>query len=95
VKSWENFLLPFDEHLARVGSVCGTHAYIVNMECQPEIDAGLSDLRKVVDDWYGRTFHPRGNCYAITPYLAFQTNGYSDVADAFNVNGAHSHYIWR
>jgi predicted O-methyltransferase YrrM len=95
VKSWDNFLFPFDEHLARVGSVRGTHAYIVNMECQPEIDAGLGDLRNVVDDWYSRTFHRRSNCYATTPFLAFQGAGYSDVANGFNTNGAHSHYVWR
>jgi hypothetical protein len=95
VRSWGNYLFPFDEHLARVGSVCGTHAYILNMECQPEIDAGLGDLRNVIDDWYSRTFHPRGNCYTFTPYLAFQTAGYSDVAGGFNANGSHAHYVWR
>jgi hypothetical protein len=65
------------------------------MECQPEINAGLGDLRNVIDDWYGRTFHPRGNCYTFTPYLAFQTAGYSDVAGGFNANGSHAHYVWR
>jgi hypothetical protein len=29
---WGNYLLPFDEHVARVGSVYGTPAYIVRGE---------------------------------------------------------------
>ena len=29
--------------------------YIVNMDCQREIDAGLGDLRDMIDGWYGRT----------------------------------------
>jgi hypothetical protein len=95
VQSWGNYLFPFDEYLARVGSVCGTHAYIANMACQPEIEAGLSDLRNVIDNWYSRTFHTRGNCYAFTPYLAFQTAGYSDVARGFNANGSYAGYVWR
>jgi hypothetical protein len=41
-----NYLLPADEHVARVGSVCGTHGYIVDMQVQPEIEAGLGDLQR-------------------------------------------------
>jgi predicted O-methyltransferase YrrM len=95
VESWGNYLLPFDEHVARVGSVCGTHAYLVNMEIQPEIEAGLGDLRRVIDNWYAAWFAPRGDTYAFTPYLAFQTAGFSDVARARNANSAYAHYVWR
>jgi hypothetical protein len=95
VESWGNYLRPFDEHVARVGSVCGTHAYVVNMEVQPEIEAGLGDLRGVIDNWYAARFAPRGDTYAFVPYLAFQTAGFSDVAQVHNANSAHAHYVWR
>ncbi len=95
VGSWGNFLHPFDEHLARVGSVTGLHAYILNMEAQPEIETGLADLRSVIDNWVGATFQPRGNCYVFTPYLAFQSGGYSDIANAFNNNRSVADYVWR
>jgi hypothetical protein len=95
VESWGNYLRPFDEYVAQVGSVCGTHAYIVNMKVQPEIEAGLGDLRRVIDNWYAAWFAPRGDTYAFAPYLAFQAAGFSDVAQAHNGNSAHAHYVWR
>ena len=95
VESWGNYLHPFDEHMARVGSVCGTHAYIVNMETLPEIEAGLADLGCVIDNWYAARFAPRGDTYAFAPYLAFQAAGFSDVAQGHNANSAYAHYVWR
>jgi predicted O-methyltransferase YrrM len=93
--SWGNYLYPFDDLLARVGSVSGTHAYVVNLECYPAIEAGLGSLRHVIDNWYARELQPNGNSYTCTPYLAFQSSGYSDVANAFNANGTYSDYVWR
>lgn len=95
VEAWGNYLLPCDEHLARVGSVCGTHAYIVNMKALPEIEAGLGDLSRVIDNWYAAQFAPRGDTYAFAPYLAFQAAGFSDVAQGHNANSAYAHYVWR
>jgi predicted O-methyltransferase YrrM len=95
VEAWGNYLHPFDQHVARVGSVCGTHAYIVNMEAQPEIEAGLGNFRRVIDNWYAAWFAPRGDTYTFAPYLAFQAAGFSDIAQAHNGNSAHAHYIWR
>lgn len=95
VESWGNYLYPFDDRLARVGSVCGTHAYVANMACQPAIDAGLADLSNVIDDWYAATIQPAGDCYACTPWLGFQAAGWSDIAQAHNANGAHAGYVWR
>jgi hypothetical protein len=93
--AWGNYLYPFDDLLARVGSVSGTHAYIVNLNAYPEIEAGLRDLQNVIDNWYARALQSRGNCYICTPYLAFQSTGYSDVAKAHNSNGSYRDYIWR
>ncbi len=95
VESWGNYLHPFDEHVARVGSVVGTHAYIVNMEVQPEIEASLGGLNRVIDNWYAACFAPRGDTYAFAPYLAFQASGLSDIAQTRNANAAHAHYVWR
>jgi hypothetical protein len=93
--AWGNYLYPFDDFLARVGSVCGTHAYLVNTECYPTIAAGLGGLQHVIDNWFAKELHPRRNCYTCTPYLAFQSSGYSDVANAFNSNGSYLDYVWR
>lgn len=93
--SWGNFLYPFDDLLARAGSVCGTHAYIANLDCHPIIEADLGGLRNVIDNWYASALQPRGNCYVCTPYLAAQSSGFSDVADAFNANGSYADYVWR
>ncbi len=95
VAGWGNYLYPFDDRLARVGSVSGTHAYIVNMDCQPTIEAGLADLTKVIDDWYARTLQTAGDSFACTPWLGFQASGWSDVAGGYNANGAHAGYVWR
>jgi hypothetical protein len=95
VEGWGNYLHPFDDRLARVGSVCGTHAYVVNMDCQPAIDAGLADLGAVIDDWYARSIQSAGDSFACTPWLAFQATGWSDVARGYNANGAHAGYVWR
>ena len=95
VAGWDNYLFPFDDRLARVGSVCGTHAYLVNMDCQPTIEAGLADRANVIDDWYGRNIHPAGDSFACTPWLGFQAAGWSDVAGAHNANGAYAGYVWR
>ncbi|WP_050420603.1 class I SAM-dependent methyltransferase [Bradyrhizobium tropiciagri] len=95
VETWGNYLHPFDEYVARVGSVCGTHAYIANLEALPEIEAGLGGLGRVIDDWYAAWFAPRGDTYAFVPYLAFQAAGFSDVAQGHNANAAHAHYVWR
>jgi predicted O-methyltransferase YrrM len=95
VAGWGNYLHPFDDRLARVGSVCGTHAYVVNLDCQPVIEAGLADLTNVIDHWYGRALQPAGDCYACTPWLGFQAAGWSDVAQAHNANGAYAGYVWR
>ncbi len=95
VAGWGNYLHPFDDRLARVGSVCGTHAYLVNMDCQPTIEAGLADLGNVIDDWYGRTIQPAGDSFACTPWLGFQAAGWSDVAGTHNANGAYAGYVWR
>ncbi len=95
VGSWGNYLHPFDEYLARVGSVFGTHAYILNMEAQPEIETGLADLRSVIDHWYAATFPPRRNCYVFSPYLAFQSGGYSDIFNRVYDNIPNAGYVWR
>ena len=92
---WGNYLYPFDGMLSRVGSVRGTHAYIVNLERLDAIEAGLRDLRSVIDDWYARELQPRGDCYAFTPWLGFQASGWSDVAGTFNDNGSQAGYVWR
>jgi hypothetical protein len=92
---WGNYLYPFDDLLSRVGSVCATHAYIVNMERQGAIEEGLGDLRNVIDDWYARELQPRGDCYGFVPWLGFQAAGWSDVAQAFNDNESHAGYVWR
>jgi len=92
---WGNYLYPVDDFLARVGSVCGTHAYIVNMQCYPAIETGLSGLEKVIDDWYAQAVQPLGNCYAFTPWLGFQSSGYSDVARHLTSNGSVAGYVWR
>lgn len=95
LKSWGNFLHPFDDVLARVGHVYGTHAYLVNVQRAEEIGSGLADLRTVLDHWYARALHARGNCYSCTPYLAFQTPGYSDVSCTHNHDPAIcSTYVW-
>jgi len=93
--AWGNYLYPFDDLLSRVGSVCGTHGYVVNLECYPMIEAGLGSMRNVIDTWFIRELQPRGGSYACTPYLAVQSSGYSDVANAFNSNGAYPEYVWR
>ena len=95
VESWGNYLHPLDDRLARVGRVTGAHAYVVNMDCQPAIEAGLADLTKVVDDWYCDAIHPGGDCFACTPWLALQAAGWSDIAQAHNANGAYAGYVWR
>jgi hypothetical protein len=95
VAGWGNYLYPFDDRLARVGSVSGTHAYVVNMDCQPAIETGLADLTNVIDDWYARSMQPAGDCFACTPWLGFQAAGWSDVAGTHNANGAHAGYVWR
>jgi predicted O-methyltransferase YrrM len=95
VAGWGNYLYPLDDRLARAGSVGGTHAYVVNMDCQPTIEAGLADLRNVIDDWYARILQPAGDCFACTPWLGFQAAGWSDVAQGHNANGAHTGYVWR
>ncbi len=93
--AWGNFLYPLDDLVSRIGSVCGTHAYIINMECQPAIEAGLARIQHVIDDWYAREIQSRGNCYGFTPWLGFQAPGYSDVARAYNANGGSAGYAWR
>jgi hypothetical protein len=93
--SWGNFLYPFDDLLARAGSVCGTHAYIANLDCQAEIDANLSGGRNVIDNWYANQLQPQGNCYVCTPYLASQSSGFSDIAGGYNANGSNADYVWR
>ena len=95
VEAWGNYLHPFDEHVARVGSVCGTHAYVINMEALPEIEAGLGDLGRVIDRWYTAWFAPRGDTYAFSPYLAVQAAGFSDVGQVHAANAAHAQYVWR
>jgi predicted O-methyltransferase YrrM len=95
VAGWGNYLFPFDDRLARVGSVCGTHAYVVNMDCQPAIEAGLADRANVIDDWYAHNIHPAGDSFACTPWLGFQASGWSDVAGTHNANGAYAGYVWR
>ncbi len=95
VASWGNYLHPFDDRLARVGSVTGAHAYIVNMDCQPAIEAGLADLTKVIDDWYCGAIQPGGDCFACVPWLGFQAAGWSDIAQSHNANGAYAGYVWR
>jgi hypothetical protein len=50
------------------------------MEVHPEIEAGLGDLRRVIDNWYSIWFAPRGDVYVFVPYLAFQAAGFSDIA---------------
>jgi predicted O-methyltransferase YrrM len=94
-RAWGNYLHPFDDLLARVGSVSGTHAYLINLAAYPEIEAGMRDLQNVIDNWYASALQTRGNCYICTPYLAFQSSGYSDVAKARNANGAYRDYVWR
>jgi YVTN family beta-propeller protein len=42
-----------------------------------------------------RELHPRGNSYACTPYLAFQSSACGDVVKSLNANGAYSDYVWR
>jgi len=95
VAGWGNYLHPLDDRLARVGSVCGTHAYVVNMDCQPAIETGLADLTNVIDNWYARAIQPLGDCFALTPWLGFQASGWSDVAGGYNANGAYAGYVWR
>jgi len=93
---WGNYLHPLDDLLSRVGHVYGAHAYIVNMERFMEIEAGIVGLDTVLDHWYARVLHPRSNCYVCTPYLAFQTPGYSDIARAYNRDDPESYstYVW-
>jgi hypothetical protein len=95
VAGWGNYLHPFDDVMARVGSVCGTHAYIVNMDRQPAIETGLADLRSVIDDWYARSIQPAGDSFACMPWLGFQASGWSDVAHGHNANGSYAGYAWR
>jgi len=93
--SWGNFLYPFDDLLARAGSVCGTHAYIANLDCHPTIEANLGGAGSVIDNWFANELQPRGNCYVCTPYLAAQSSGFSDIAKEFNTNGSYADYVWR
>jgi len=95
VEGWGNYLRPFDDCLARVGSVLGTHAYVVNMECQPVIEAGLTGLTDVIDNWYAGSIQPGGDCYACTPWLGFQASGWSDVVQASAANAGLAGYVWR
>ena len=95
MEEWGNFLYPFDDLLSRAGSVFGAHAYIVNLDCHPILEAELGSLRHVMDNWYAQKLQPRGDCYVLTPYLATQLSCFSDVANAFHANSAHAQYVWR
>jgi hypothetical protein len=92
---WGNYLRPFDDRLSRIGSVFGLHAHIVNMERQPDIEAGLGALQNVIDNWYASDVQPRGDCYGFDPWLAFQANGFSDIAGSENSNAFFAGYVWR
>ncbi len=95
VEGWGNYLHPFDDCLARVGSVLGTHAYVVNMDCQPVIEAGLGGLTDVIDNWYAGTIQPAGDCFACVPWLGFQASGWSDVVQGCAANRGLAGYVWR
>ncbi len=95
VEGWGNYLFPFDDCLARVGSVLGTHAYVVNMDCQPAIEAGLAGLTDVIDNWYAGTIQPAGDCFACVPWLGFQASGWSDVTQGCAANRGLAGYVWR
>jgi hypothetical protein len=93
---WGNFLYPFDDVLARAGSVFGTHAYVVNLARLPFIDAALATRRRVIDQFFVQDVHPQSNSYVCAPYLAFQIPGISDVAGGYNDNASGcSEYVWR
>jgi predicted O-methyltransferase YrrM len=95
-RGWGNYLHPFDDLLSRAGYVFGTHAYLVNLERLPSIEAALQDHREVIDQWYARELQARGNCYVGTPYLAYQGPSFSDVSGSYNPQPRnYSEYVWR
>ncbi|MDR5748853.1 glycosyltransferase family 25 protein [Caballeronia sp. LZ029] len=93
---WGTYIYPFDDLLARAGRIYGTHAYVVNLDIYPQIESGLRDLNKVVDQWYANELQPRSNCYVCIPNLAYQQAGRSDISDGYTAGTReYTEYPWR
>jgi len=83
IEAWDNHLVRFDEPLSKAGNLAGVSAYLVNVAAAESIQAGLSPMKRSVDEYFAKEVHPTGHAYCCTPYVASSA-------------GARSHgYIWR
>ena len=73
----------YDENWTRIVSWC-THAYIVNLKNRELVEKILEsrNQEKEIDTYYIENIHPFFNCYMITPMVAIQKEGYSDIENA-------------
>jgi predicted O-methyltransferase YrrM len=95
VRQWGNYLHPVDDIMARAGHVLGSHAYVVNTDLAPDVQASLGKLTRIVDHYFAQDVQPRGNAYVSVPYLASQTNGHSDISGAYTDPRGFAQYVWR
>ncbi len=87
-REWEMLYLGFNDinktaeqvlpNIVRVRTGFTTHAYAVNYHAYDKILDAL-DYRGQADVLYADYIHPLGNSYAISPNIAYQADGFSDI----------------
>jgi GR25 family glycosyltransferase involved in LPS biosynthesis len=86
--NWDMFYLGFNDinktaeplgnNIVRVRTGFTTHAYAVNFPAYDKIIEAF-DYRGQADVLYADYIHPLGNSYAISPNIAYQADGFSDI----------------
>lgn len=93
VRNWGGRLFPFDDLVARVHSVLGTHSYVIDVE-RHDFSDRLPNQPEPIDRWFDRELHSRHASYIAVPYLARQHRGISDIAQCENDNGQYQNYVY-
>jgi hypothetical protein len=71
------------------------HAYVLNMDLLPQVNAALNGLTRVIDHYFLEDVQPRSNAYVAIPYLAFQSDGQSDISGTYAKQRRLAEYVWR
>lgn len=91
--SWEMFYLGVNNlnpaveiapHLSRIRTGFTTHAYAVHSRAYDTIIEAF-DFRGQADVLYADYLHPRGNSYCVSPNIAIQEAGHSDITNKIEI----------
>jgi hypothetical protein len=76
----ENNARPYSANLAKTTGAWTTHAVGIRRSvAEAVLKAGIDPGNGMMDDWFAKKIHPKGQSYVCKPMIAVQRPGYSDL----------------